>query len=67
MFYPFTRPQIEHFIQKWYQLRPEWVGQYAQGIKQFMQALNDSHRGLFIIVGASPHFSVFNGFGTLYS
>jgi predicted NACHT family NTPase len=53
---PFTRPQIETFIEKWYQLRPEWLHQRERGIKDFLGALHDAQRPHLLSLARRPIF-----------
>lgn len=53
---PLTRPQIDSFIVKWYQLRPEWVSRFQVGTDDFRQALSDSSRPHLLSLARRPIF-----------
>lgn len=53
---PLTRPQIETFISKWYQLRPEWVIRFQSGTDDFRKALSDPNRAHLLSLARRPIF-----------
>lgn len=53
---PFTRPQIETFIHKWYRLHPELSNKQATGIKEFLDALHDAQRPYLLSLARRPIF-----------
>ena len=53
---PLTRPQIESFITKWYQLRPEWVMRFQSGTDDFRKALSDPNRAHLLSLARRPIF-----------
>lgn len=53
---PFSWTQIETFIRKWYRLRAEWETTKAQGITEFLAALEDRNRPYFLNLARRPIF-----------
>jgi hypothetical protein len=53
---PFVWSQIKTFIQRWYTLRKEWKIEQKQGVKNFMAALQDSHRPYLLTLSRRPIF-----------
>lgn len=53
---PLTRPQIDLFIKKWYQLDPTWVSKLGTHPKEFKAALADPQRSHLLPLARRPIF-----------
>ena len=53
---PLAWPQIQSFINKWYQLRPEWEIKRKAGVAHFLAALQDVNRSYLLPLARRPIF-----------
>ncbi|WP_146203444.1 NACHT domain-containing protein [Leucothrix pacifica] len=53
---PLTRPQIDLFIKKWYQLDPTWVSKLGTHPEEFKKALADPQRDHLLPLARRPIF-----------
>jgi hypothetical protein len=53
---PLAWPQIQVFIQTWYQLRKEWQIKQQQGVSNFLAALQDQNRPHLLILSRRAIF-----------
>ncbi len=53
---PFTWPQIDLFVNRWYGLKPDWKLKREQGIKEFLGALQDPNRPHLLQLARRPIF-----------
>lgn len=53
---PLTRPQIDLFIKKWYQLDPTWVSKLGTHPEEFKRALADPQRDHLLPLARRPIF-----------
>jgi len=53
---PLSWPQIQGFINKWYQLRPEWEIKHIEGAAHFLEALQDNNRSYLLPLARRPIF-----------
>jgi len=53
---PLSWPQIQSFINKWYQLRPEWEIKRKEGTSHFLAALQDPNRAYLLPLARRPIF-----------
>lgn len=53
---PMAWPQITTFINRWYQLRPEWEIKRREGAEHFQQALQDNNRDYLLPLARRPIF-----------